>query len=156
NAGYSSRITDPGLKDLSSPLAVQELLSILHRLDAPVLAISVFNDAVPLLCVALREASSNLSTKRIFVGGPGVVGIAGTLLQAAPIIEGVVVGEGETVFPLLLQSPEATKAIPGVFRRTADGWEGYGRTPRENLSVIKPPDWQWCQGRGYRAIPLST
>ncbi|MEZ6049642.1 MAG: radical SAM protein [Planctomycetaceae bacterium] len=142
--------------DYISPFSVDAFVDLLAECEGQILAISLFNDAIPLLIAAFDRLGDKFASRTVIMGGPGVVGIAEDLLNRIQCLDAVVVGEGETTLKRLLERGTITGG-QGVFTR--DGREnlsGFGRTPRENLDELPQVPWDWCKGRGYRAVPLST
>ncbi|HND54614.1 MAG TPA: cobalamin-dependent protein, partial [Pirellulaceae bacterium] len=156
-AGFECRLIDGQFASELGPFRAESLAELLTSLDAPVLGISLFNDAIPVLIAALDLAGKSLTDRRILVGGPGVVGIAAPLLERLPQVEAVVVGEGETALSQLLANPRGAVGRAGVFQRDEQGRIfGHGRSPHENLDALAEPDWNWCRGKPYARIPFST
>jgi len=156
DAGISVRLTDTQFDPSMNPFAVEPLAEWIDKSDAHVIAFSVFNDAVPLVVATLQFMAEKLKNRRIIIGGPGVVGIAAQLVELVPEIEMVVVGEGETAFPMAVLTPNRAAAMPGVFSRTANGTvTGFGRTPRESIDSLPKIDWATLQPR-YSLVPWST
>ena len=156
-AGYSWQLHDCQLDRTINAFDIDALAYRIAALDSPVIGFSVFNDAIPLVIGTLDALASELHDRRIFLGGPGVVGIAEPLLLRLPEVEAVVVGEGETVLPLLLGRDQRVYDFPGVFARTSGGAvHGKGRTSREDLDRIPEVPYDWCRGRGYTRVPLSS
>ena len=146
DAGLSWRLTDMQLDSTINAFSVDPFAGILRRLDAPVIGLSLFNDALPLVMAALDELGDRLQGRRLIVGGPGVVGTASKLLQRLPQVEAVVVGEGESALPRLIRQPTEAALFPGVFTRDSDGRVvGQGQTSREHLDHLPSPQWQWCR-----------
>jgi radical SAM superfamily enzyme YgiQ (UPF0313 family) len=156
-AGISCRLTDTQFDEAMNPFAIDALVAWVCQSEAPVIAFSVFNDAIPLVIATLDAVKHKLSERRIFVGGPGVVGIARRLLERVPSVETVIVGEGETAFPLAIADPDSAKSLSGVFTRCCDGGLfGTGKTAREDLDALTPIAWEWAAKKGYTAVPWST
>jgi anaerobic magnesium-protoporphyrin IX monomethyl ester cyclase len=156
-AGISCSLTDTQLDPEMNQFAIEELTGWILGTEAPVLAFSVFNDSIPLLVATLNSIGPKLSDRRIFVGGPGVVGIAERLMETVPCIGCVIVGEGETAFPRAIIDPKTASALPGVFTRDASGTIiGSGRTAREDLDKLPLIDWSQCAGKSYSVVPWST
>jgi anaerobic magnesium-protoporphyrin IX monomethyl ester cyclase len=136
---------------------VEAFVDLVRTLDAPVLGLSVFNDAIPLVIAGLDRLSCEPAKRRVIIGGPGVVGIAGALMARLPQVEAVVVGEGETALPSLIKGNLAPGSMPGVWTRLDHGAvRGAGRTAREPLDRFSSLPWEWCRNRGYSRVPLST
>jgi len=155
--GISCCLTDAQFNPRINPFSVDAVVSWIRRSDAPVIAFSVFNDAIPLLIASLDVVKDELQGRRVFVGGPGVVGVARPLLERAPAIEMVIVGEGETALSIAIKEPHRAKSLAGVYARSADGnVSGAGMTLRENLNALAQPSWNWAAGKGYSAVPWST
>src|SRR5262249_20959972 len=87
-AGVTWSFNDYQTDQRITPFDINALGERLCKLEAPVLALSVFNDAVPLV-IAVIDAFADELAGRIFVGGPGVVGIAGPLMERLPRLEAV-------------------------------------------------------------------
>lgn len=156
-AGWSSKLHDCQFDSSINAFDIGAFAAKLRELACPALGISLFNDAVPLVIGTLEALSHELRGKRIFLGGPGVVGIAKLLLERLPSVEAVVVGEGETALPLLMAGRIAPGQMPGVYLRTPAGDVlGAGQTQREDLNRLPRLRWDWCRGRGYSQVPLST
>lgn len=156
-AGYRYALHDCQMDPGINAFDVDALAKRILETDAPILGLSAFNDAIPLVIATLDRIADDIRHRRVFLGGPGVVGIAGPLLERLPQVEAVVVGEGETALPLLLANRIAPGSMPGVWSRNSDGVVcGNGKTPRENLNRFGKLPWDWCQGRGYSRVPLST
>src|SRR6185503_17558646 len=101
-AGLGWALHDAQLNRQINAFDVDALTAQIRTLRAPVIAFSVFNDAIPLLIATLDQMADELADRRVIVGGPGVVGIAGALMERVPRLEAVVVGEGETALPSLV------------------------------------------------------
>jgi anaerobic magnesium-protoporphyrin IX monomethyl ester cyclase len=145
--------TDPRINAFD----VNALGARLCELEAPILALSVFNDAIPLVIAVLDAFADELASRRIFIGGPGVVGIAGPLMERLPQVEAIVVGEGETALPLLAKHQVTPGSMVGIWMRDEHGVvRGQGRTPREDLDRFESLPWSVCRGHNYSRIPLST
>jgi anaerobic magnesium-protoporphyrin IX monomethyl ester cyclase len=156
-AGWLWQMHDCQFDPAINAFDIDALADRIRRLHAPALGLSVFNDAIPLVIGTLDAMRDELCGRRIFLGGPGVVGIADRLLDRLPQVEAVVVGEGETALPLLLAHHPSVRNMPGVFLRDqAHMVRGKGRTTREDLNLITDLPWDWCRGRGYSRVPLST
>ncbi len=156
-AGYRCALHDLQLDDRINAFDIEALAERILATGAPVLGLSLFNDAVPLVIATLDRIAADIRERRVFLGGPGVVGIPGELLARLPQVEAVVVGEGETVLPLLMAREISPGALPGVWSRDADGAvRGAGRTARENLNRFSTLPWEQYRGRGYSRVPLST
>jgi anaerobic magnesium-protoporphyrin IX monomethyl ester cyclase len=155
-AGLECSLHDCQLDARINAFDVDALSGLIRNLSAPVLGLSIFNDAIPLVIATLDQLDEELTGRRIVIGGPGVVGIAGALLRRLPRVEAVVVGEGETALPLLVKGELPPESMPGVWTRVNDGIQGAGRTPRESLDRLGRLPWEWCRNRGYSRVPLST
>ena len=135
--GIACEVIDTQRDPAFNPCSISRLTHYIRVSEAPIVALSLFNDAVPLVVATLEQMQDELGTRRVFLGGPGVVGIAETLLTRLPCVEAIIVGEGETAFPLAITDPASARELPGVFTRRADGTiYGHGRTARENLDQI--------------------
>jgi anaerobic magnesium-protoporphyrin IX monomethyl ester cyclase len=157
SAGIQCRLTDAQLDPSMNPFAVDRLASWILESAADVIAFSVFNDAIPLVVATLDLLGAKLKDRRVFLGGPGVVGIARQLLERVPSIESVIVGEGETAFPLAITKPGQAALLSGVFSRTPMGQViGFGRTVREDLDSLAPINWQLSLSKSYTVVPWST
>src|SRR5689334_1233981 len=100
-SGYRCALHDCQLDARINAFDIDALAERILDTTAPILGLSLFNDAIPLVIAALDRIAEDIRDRRVFLGGPGVVGIAGALLGRLPQVEAVVVGEGETVLPLL-------------------------------------------------------
>ena len=110
-----------------------------------------------MIIATLDAFGGELAGRRIFIGGPGVVGIATALLARLPALEAVVVGEGETALAQLVTRSLAHGSMAGVWTRDEYGSvHGHGQTPRENLNRFATLPWQRFRGGGYSRIPMST
>jgi len=155
--GFHASINDTQFEPRITPFDVDAFADLLKSCSAETIALSLFNDAIPLVVAALEQIGGELKERRIFIGGPGTTGIAERLVQRLSCVEAVVVGEGETLLPLLLARDHEATRMPGVFSRSIRGAVvGIGRARRETLDELPFPDWTWCLGRGYSVVPLST
>ncbi len=161
--GIPCLLTDTQLDTRMTPFAVDALSAWISQSEATVLAFSVFHDAIPLVLAALE--CSHLRGRRVFVGGPGVVGIAPRLLKRAPAMHAVVVGEGESLLPSIVRAPHGDGSLRGVHWQTQPTTQLEGlptllpnaeMAQRENLNSIPEIAWQWARGRNYRVVPWST
>ncbi|HET9766909.1 MAG TPA: cobalamin-dependent protein, partial [Thermoanaerobaculia bacterium] len=149
----SCDLVDTQFDPAINPFAVEALVASIRQSRSPILAFSIFNDAVPLLTAVLDLLQPELAGRRVFLGGPGVVGIERRLIERLPAVEMVIVGEGETALPLAITDPGAARQRQGVFCRDDHGHpQGSGRSPRENLDAIPAVQWDWCKGRGYSTL----
>src|SRR4051812_23165432 len=70
-AGLTWRLTDCQLDSTINQFSIEALCRVIRTLDAPVLGLSLFNDAIPLVIATLEAMSDELRGRRVFVGGPG-------------------------------------------------------------------------------------
>jgi anaerobic magnesium-protoporphyrin IX monomethyl ester cyclase len=155
--GITCELVDTQRDPAFNPCSIDRLTQHIRRSDAPIVALSLFNDAIPLVVATLEQMQDELRGRRVFLGGPGVVGIAEMLLARLSGVEAIIVGEGETAFPLLINDPATARQLPGVFTRAANGTiTGQGRTARENLDQIPSIQWSRITGDGYSVAPWST
>jgi ribosomal peptide maturation radical SAM protein 1 len=93
---------------------------------------SVFQQQAASLALA-RRIKQRYPAVRIVFGGANLEGEMGLEhARAFPFIDYVVVGEGDVLFPALLQSlaaGEEPNGLPGLLRRTKEGVGGGGRAP---------------------------
>lgn len=156
-AGVSWRLVDLQQDAFLDPFAAHRLAQVLDQLDSPIIAISLFNDAVPLTIAALRMLGDRVASKKFIVGGPGAVGAAESLLRASSLIDAVVVGEGEEALPLYVLDRGACVNLRGVHARNSMGWcAGTGRGKEADLESATLPPWDWCRDRGYDLVPHSS
>jgi anaerobic magnesium-protoporphyrin IX monomethyl ester cyclase len=157
-SGYNCEIVDPQMSGHLNPFTADELAQFISKIECETVGISIFNDAVPVLIAALELAKDNVRGKRIFIGGPGVVGICKALLKRLPMVEAAVVGEGESALVSLLNNRKGGSLNPGIFLRDSvtGTISGEGRTEREDLDRLPIPWWESAHDKGYRTIPLST
>jgi radical SAM superfamily enzyme YgiQ (UPF0313 family) len=161
DAGIPWQLVDGAGVPSFTPSSVDALVAFLQKRPEPVLGLSLFHDALPLVVATLSRAAGALAGRRIFLGGPGVVGLAERLLAALPAVEAVVVGAGEQVVAPLVRGAKRGP-LPGVVtRQPADAppvrallRKGPEREP--TLDELPPVPWEWCRGRGYDLVPLST
>ena len=89
------------------------------------------------------EALAQRSDARIVLGGPHATAVAGETMAAAPVIDAIVLGEGERSFPALLKAYQSGDRgeIPGVLRRNGAGTPIGGRegTLVDNLDELPIP-----------------
>jgi anaerobic magnesium-protoporphyrin IX monomethyl ester cyclase len=156
-AGISCRVTDVQFDTNMNAFSIESLANWIRGSRASTIGFSVFNDAIPLVIAALDSLHGDRDLPRMLIGGPGVVGIAPRLLMRAPLIEMVVVGEGESVLPVAVREPQRAAVLPGVFSRGRDGIAvGTGRTRREQLDTLPPVDWWSLPEHPYTIVPWST
>ena len=139
------------------PFAVGDFLDLVRSRDSECIGLSLFNDAIPLIIAAGDADPGLFESRRVLVGGPGVVGIARELMERCPWIDGIVVGEAESIVAQLVRPDNVIARQPGVFLRDDEGRvTGQGRTRREDLARVPPIDWSTLRGNAYSAIPLGT
>lgn len=155
------QIVDTTIRSGFDAFSLEELVALIDDLEGDVLGFSVFHDAIPLVVAALNQMQERLRRKRVFLGGPGVVGIERLLLAEVPALEAVVTGEAELVLPQLVKGRPGTLTLPGVWQRhnpsrhlLASSGPAQSARP-EKLDTLAEPAWSWCEGRSYRVVPLS-
>ncbi|HEX3763109.1 MAG TPA: hypothetical protein VHW23_30640, partial [Kofleriaceae bacterium] len=75
--GIAWTLADTQRSPALGPFSLDAFVALLRGLDAPIWGLSVFNDALPLVIAALPRAAAG---RRVFVGGPGTLGLAEALL----------------------------------------------------------------------------
>lgn len=106
-----------------SPFDFRMLADLFEAVDSPVIGVSLLGCSLPVALAAAREYRRRGGDRTIVFGGPGPNGGESRLLERFPEVDAVVRGEGELVFPDLLDALErgTEPAFPGVFYRGADG-----------------------------------
>lgn len=157
-AGHEVEVVDSSSNPSLLPFGVRTLAELIRSLRGDVLGFSLFHDSIPLLTACLMAYPDCVRGRRVFVGGPGVTGIELELLRELPVLEAVVRGDGESIFPELISSPETARRRPGVFSRDgAASFQGSGRSPREDLNRFGEFAWDvYDASSEFTAIPISS
>lgn len=153
--GLSWHIYDTQFDSDMNAFAVQHLAKIISECDSHIIGLSVLNDSIPLVIAALDQIECLSPDQKIIIGGPGVVGIASELLSRSHAINYVFVGEGESTLPMFIKDKNKIGDYPGVFSHL-DKISGSGKSRREDFECLPTPCWDWCENRGYEAIPILT
>ncbi|AWK88358.1 B12-binding domain-containing radical SAM protein [Azospirillum thermophilum] len=122
-AARGRRVEFADLRSSGSPFDFQSMADLFEAADSPVIGVSLLGNSLPVALAASREYRRRGGGKTIVFGGPGPNGVESRLLERFPEVDIVVRGEGEVVFPDLLDALErkASPAAPGVVFRDADG-----------------------------------
>lgn len=129
-----------------------------------VLGLSAMADRLPLLVRAAAALRAAFPDRLIVAGGPGPSSVAAALLEAAPALDAVVVGEGEETLVELLARHEAggraaIVGCPGVTARRPDDGVVVPGPPRPrllDLDRLPLPAYDAVDLARYEDVPVVT
>ena len=108
-AGFDVKIAEYTVNDL-----FDRILCNLYQEKPEILAFSCYLWNLPLVCRLCAELKKVLPATRIWVGGPEVSCRGRAFLEQNPAVELVMEGEGEIVFPHLLEAVKNRQPLNGV------------------------------------------
>ncbi len=118
--GFQAELLDFQLHEAKHQFDVAGLVSYFERASAPVIGVSLFADALPLVLLAIRRFVAEHGRAKTFIlGGSGVNANEGAILARFPEIDVIVRGEGEATLPAILEALREGRspAGPGVYTR---------------------------------------
>lgn len=110
--------------EMSINQSVEELTRLIYREQPEVLALSCYIFNIALIESVLRDIKKIMPQVFVILGGPEVSFDGEEVLMRNPSADFVIAGEGEIVFPRLLEALRLglpCEEIPGVTCRTPDG-----------------------------------
>lgn len=157
--GHVAEVVDSGVIEGFGPYSLKHLADAIERATGDIVALSIFNDAIPLVVLTLEHFPECLKGRRLLIGGPGVTGLERELLERIPQAEAVVRGDGESALLYLLRRRSVSLVPPkGVYIRLAGGAiVGEGLSDREDMSAVPRPAWDLSpRSETYKQLPIST
>ena len=157
--GWSVSLVDFQTVTGSHIFDIPGLVKTIHETTGPVVGISLFSDALPLVLASIRAHNSTYTRRAFILGGPGVNGNEHDILTLYPEVDAIVRGEGETVLPEVLLALREGKAPsgPGIFSRSkGNGDQGISPRRIEDLDKIPRPDFESLDLTLYSRVPIVT
>jgi radical SAM superfamily enzyme YgiQ (UPF0313 family) len=118
--GFRAELLDFQLHEAKHQFDVDGLVGYFERARAPVIGVSLFADALPLVLLAIQRYVARHGRAKLFIlGGSGVNANERAILERFPEIDVVVRGEGEATLPAILEALRDGRAPsgPGVYAR---------------------------------------
>lgn len=113
--GFRAELLDFQLQEAKHQFDVEGLVGYFERARAPVIGVSLFADALPLVLLAIQRYVARHGRAKLFIlGGSGVNANERAILARFPEIDVVVRGEGEATLPAILEALREGRAPAGA------------------------------------------
>ncbi|MEZ4383020.1 MAG: radical SAM protein [Nannocystaceae bacterium] len=163
--GFRAELLDFQLHEAKHQFDVEGLVGYFERAQAPVIGVSLFADALPLVLLAIQRYVARHGRAKLFIlGGSGVNSNERAILDRFPEIDVVVRGEGEATLPAILAALRDGRAPsgPGVYARETliQLGRGAGETAKpervRELDHLPWPDYAAIDPSRYGRLAIVT